>query len=1628
MTTPVPNGTPMRDRSYRNDYPPSATSSPANVRSAASFSTPQPPSQLNQSTSSQSSSNPAVPTNQFLTLDGLLAAHANSSNPPFAALEAAVNERNSLSAQNTQLWKLIEKQRSGYNHILKELERMRGERDLYRGRLQQAGENTDALLRAHRAKEKNESKDGGLRSASSHSQLKSGENGGGSSRSGGMLDPRAHLSRTSSDDSPSRLHQLSSSRSFDPSHPSSAPRTPERKGSQGTVQLPPSDSPALPNPGNSNFLSASSQASSSQSSLAATSSPHSGSEQIADTTSRGSPSLAHSPAEDKWQQQPPQNQPSVIPARSDSLSVSSTPTPSPSTSTQSVHLFLSREVTGPVDNSAKSERAHRPSLQQPPTLQEPSQNSVVLTPASPERIMNPPINGRGPAVPPPDGSSRSTNAPLTNGHPSSHPRPPPINPPPAVQPVAITLNGDANLSVRPTASSRDSQISLPEEAKRYYATMASPAVSPGMKFNFPSPPSSPLKQETYVDQAPASQQQQQQHPLVEETNSGFSGTHGTLASGVGLGIPDESASLNARQSQTQMQVAERGGRNAGRVPESQRAGSVATEEGAEFLDMEDEDSAYDSGANGASSGSANVPSFDDSQAYNGDEPRRRDRDNTVRKAPAVDDFPLPPSSTNGLAQYAVTPPPRQGNSTDSRPSMSTSDSHGNQASSLAPSQTSVSDQPPASPFPLPLPQGPPRMGFRALPLLAEDLPYTEVVVASSTIRPNDRGKDVLSFIISVDPGRGKEPWKIEKLYSDVLGLDTRVRAAVGRSAAKKLVGLPEGRLWRDHAPAKVDQRKSIYLGGNGPHLWSSGASMAALEQYLRSLIALPVKNKDEVVAFFTSDIVREAAKPVSQAGYKEGYLTKRGKNFGGWKTRYFVLNGPSLEYYESRGGTHLGSITITGAQIGRQQRTAEKREGDEDNEYRHAFLIIEAKRGPNGATARHVLCAESDEERDSWVEELVRYVSGTYNDEQGPVSSNVGGPSPVAMSSAAQSGQPRSSTSSTPSTDSQTTPTRRSTKEIVIAKGPAMPISQLAPDSSNAKLFSSTSYSDLASSSPAKSIAPSIAPSVAERLEGDVPMSSSLPVSSPLVEEPETSIALGQRANSELGHYPDLVDQRAASSRSPEQIRRNKDKRRSMKPMKTPSIPERSSSPEKDATPNTPRVDAHGKVKISGPMNGTPIPAGYKFGKDAPPPEQPPMPSSTRDRAEKTKSRTAFKGWGFGRTHDKAAAAAVPAFMPRPVFGVSLEESLEVAQIASLPAIVFRCIQYLETKKAEQEEGIYRLSGSTAVIKSLKDRFNAEGDVDLLASDEYWDPHAIAGLLKTFLRELPASILTRDLHLRFLSVIDFVDPQERVRELSHLISSLPVANYSLLRALTAHLILIVQNANINKMTMRNVGIVFSPTLGIPAGVFSLMLGEFKRVFNVDGTLDESAPPADEEDAQTQTSARRNSQHYSEAAADQMLGLAGRTLPVQEENQSDDGDDVVDESGTEATTENDSESVVESSAASSSAHANVYVERAQTQPEYMQDGQSAAERRSRASQLAAIRGLSVATDKASRRQSRMIGLPHSPRPPPHGPPPPHNLQASSLASSQGPSSSPRAGDGLGAIPASPAAQVSPQRPT
>ncbi|TFK51688.1 RhoGAP-domain-containing protein [Heliocybe sulcata] len=1274
----------------------------------------------------QSASNAALhQVHAAVSLEAALASHANAPSPHLAALEQILTERNNLSSQNAQLWKLIEKQRSAYNHVLKEVDRLRSERDAYKSRLHGLGESTELLG-------KRADKERSLRSSPSNSKLK------GRAEEG---DPR--LFRNHSDDQVTpkhRNHKLSSTRSQEAlrkaerknSTDPHTPTTPSRP--QITVPHPPEPDPS--------------------SSASPTDLPY------------ASSSDAASPPEIRVAN----TQPLAIPLRKSSMSASITSLERPS---------------GASSSSLNS-------------------NSDISIPAT---TLSPP--------------------PLTTS-----------------PPVAQQLDALAP-PTRGPGLSRESQISLPDEARRYIASMATPVSSPqiGAFTNHD------VRSESPASLAPES-------VTASRDPSPLSNGHG--------------------------------------IPSTVR-------EDEEFLDMGDEESA-------SASDFALDPESEPLTEKTPTAPTHKAR----APPPAMEDFPLPPSS---------------------------------HPDALAPDSTSTSYQ--SHTLSLSNPGSPhvPGATFRALPLLPHDLPYTRVHVSHSSIKPNERGKEVLSFVISVEPGRGKEPWKVEKLFSDVLVLDQRVRAGVGKGVTKKIASLPDGKLWRDRAPVKADQRK------------------AALETYLQSLINLPVKNKDEVIAFFTSDIVRDANRPVFQPGYKEGYLTKRGKNFGGWKLRYFVLNGPVLEYYESRGGAHLGSITITSAQIGRQQqKTGVLSEAEAENEYRHAFLIIEAKKGPNGSSPRHVLCAESDEERDNWVDVLVRYVLGTYDDSPG---GSLGAPD-------MQGGQPRPSMSSEQNVSVNGAANgggvvpgkrQRAMSKDSIAKGPAVPLSQLPPDGGNAKLFQNIAP------------APASGPHVDEASVNQVPIddasaiSSSLPTGSgsALDSASETLVSVGQRSNSETGHYADMpVDERQR-------------KRQSIHP----SLAQIKSSSHGDEQerPPTPEQNANGKMKISGPLNGAPIPEGVKFGGKTGPEQGP----STNDRREKAKSRTF---WGFGRPHAEKPTANLPTYVSRAVFGVPIEEALDVVQIANLPAIAFRCIEYLQAKKADQEEGIYRLSGSSAEIKALKDRFNMEGDVDLLGSGEYWDVHAIAGLFKTYLRELPTSILTRDLHLKFLAVMDFVDPQERIDELSRLIAVLPIANYSLLRALTAHLILIVQNSSVNKMTMRNVGIVFSPTLAIPAGVFSLMLGEFNRVFNVNGDLAtpvEEAPPPTAEAASLEpppaASSRRNSRQYADAAADQLLGLSKSTLePAAEEGDSDAEDELsIDEESLNETAEN--EATVESVASST---APQYQETLHEADEDDDAGASTIHGRSRASNLAAGKGLAIQTDARGRRHSRVMGLPRSPRPTGHSP--------------------------------------------
>jgi RalA-binding protein 1 len=285
----------------------------------------------------------------------------------------------------------------------------------------------------------------------------------------------------------------------------------------------------------------------------------------------------------------------------------------------------------------------------------------------------------------------------------------------------------------------------------------------------------------------------------------------------------------------------------------------------------------------------------------------------------------------------------------------------------------------------------------------------------------------------------------------------------------------------------------------------------------------------------------------------------------------------------------------------------------------------------------------------------------------------------------------------------------------------------------------------------------------------------------------------------------------------------------------SPSMTHQSDTPSlSDTSIHTPD-DVGPKSLISGPMNGSRISDAGTWGNK--PAAQPSI------KSEEQKKRTLFHFRKLSREQlnpqpvapKRTEQQAHRTGHVRPVFGMQLQEAVDsyspVDVDVYLPAVVYRCIEYLRVHHAANEEGLFRLSGSNIVIRTLKDRFNTEGDIDLLENDEDWDVHAIASLFKTYLRELPSTLLTRDLHLEFLKVLELSDKQQKINSFNVLVHRLPTSNFVLLRTLSQYLLEVVQNSERNKMTVKNMGIVFAPTLNIPAPVFAMFLTEFYAIFD-----------------------------------------------------------------------------------------------------------------------------------------------------------------------------------------------------
>lgn len=638
------------------------------------------------------------------------------------------------------------------------------------------------------------------------------------------------------------------------------------------------------------------------------------------------------------------------------------------------------------------------------------------------------------------------------------------------------------------------------------------------------------------------------------------------------------------------------------------------------------------------------------------------------------------------------------------------------------------------------------------------LPSISVRVASSRLKPSrasmmfpNRMDEDPVFTLAVYSRNGDdELWRVEKDSLSLHYLDQDLK----RHKAFSDLKTPEKSLFTGHAPAKIDARR------------------IALDKYLDDVLNTPMNTKSAVLIcqYLSSNTLEplvRVQRPHDSANgspsrtgpdgkpFKHGYLTKRGKNFGGWKARYFILDGPVLRYYEAPPpqGAHLGAIKLQHSKIGKQQQqSTEDNSSDADNQYRHAFLILEPKRKDSNQHVRHVLCAESDEERDEWVEALVQYMEPADSDDEAPHELSQ-----------------RSDTGGSSRT------TGKDARKKLYGSGKHV----------------NESHDDLRA----------------------LPYGATVP-----------------------GQAPRHVGRNADSSTpSPSLHGTDKDSQRSRdRENGTPSPT--LTGHERDHMPHS-----ESGVSISGPQKAVKIEDGAAWG------NKPATANSMEDKKAQQKKRSFF---GFGGTKGRPSSESQDQEFSslsqmsfdqhgpiRAVFGAPLGEAVRynhpVNVDIELPAVVYRCVEYLESKNAIQEEGIFRLSGSSVVIKALRERFNVEGDVDLITDGQYYDIHAVASLLKLYLRELPTTILTRELHLDFLGVTEVHDEKDKVLALCQLVHKLPKANNTLLRYLSQFLIMVVNNSEINKMTVRNVGIVFSPTLNIPAPVLALFLQQYEAIFETE---------------------------------------------------------------------------------------------------------------------------------------------------------------------------------------------------
>uniref|UniRef100_A0A8C7GV78 Rho GTPase-activating protein 44 n=1 Tax=Oncorhynchus kisutch TaxID=8019 RepID=A0A8C7GV78_ONCKI len=165
------------------------------------------------------------------------------------------------------------------------------------------------------------------------------------------------------------------------------------------------------------------------------------------------------------------------------------------------------------------------------------------------------------------------------------------------------------------------------------------------------------------------------------------------------------------------------------------------------------------------------------------------------------------------------------------------------------------------------------------------------------------------------------------------------------------------------------------------------------------------------------------------------------------------------------------------------------------------------------------------------------------------------------------------------------------------------------------------------------------------------------------------------------------------------------------------------------------------------------------------------------------------------------------AWVEKPSYGKALEEHLTISS-REIAFPIEACVTML-LECGMQEEGLFRVAPSASKLKKLK----ASLDCGVMDVQEYSaDPHAIAGALKSYLRELPEPLMTSELYEDWIQASNIQDMDKRLQALLAACEKLPTDNLNNFRYLIKFLAKLGDYQDSNKMTPGNMAIVLGPNL------------------------------------------------------------------------------------------------------------------------------------------------------------------------------------------------------------------------